>query len=156
MTNEYWQTVTEKYMEPLDIVGYNYRYTTYQEDHERYPNRVIWGSEAHAVHFYESWQEVKNNPYIIGDFTWTAYDNLGEAGTGRYAWAREGVIKGISLAEYPWRTCFQGDLDLCGYRRPQSYFTGCKNSRSRIRTDCSIRKGSCRSNLYNLCRIKNS
>ena len=24
--------------------------------------------------------------------------------------------------EYPWRSCYQGDFDLCGYRRPQSYF----------------------------------
>ena len=61
-------------------------------------------------------------PYVIGDFTWTAYDNLGETGTGRSCWARDGHIPGISIAPYPWRSCYQGDLDLCGYRRPQSSF----------------------------------
>ena len=62
------------------------------------------------------------NSHVLGDFTWTAYDNLGEAGTGRFAWARDGVVTGISIAEYPWRSCFQGDFDLAGFRRPQSYF----------------------------------
>ena len=59
---------------------------------------------------------------MIGDFTWTAFDNIGEAGTGRSCWERDGKIDGISLAQYPWRTCYQGDFDLCGFRRPQSYF----------------------------------
>ncbi|MDY3928502.1 MAG: glycoside hydrolase family 2 TIM barrel-domain containing protein [Clostridia bacterium] len=117
-----WDKWTEKYMEPLDIVGYNYLYERYEKDHITYPNRVIWGSETHAVNFYRSWQSVLRNSHVIGDFTWTAYDNLGEAGTGRFLWARDGVINGISLAKYPWRSCYQGDFDLCGYRRPQSYF----------------------------------
>jgi beta-galactosidase len=59
---------------------------------------------------------------VIGDFTWTAYDNLGEAGMGKYLWERDGRVEGIGIAEYPWRACYQGDFDLCGYRRPQSYF----------------------------------
>ena len=117
-----WADRTESYFAPLDICGYNYIYTRYEADHERFPNRVIWGSETHAIYFWDSWNTVLRNPYVIGDFTWTAYDNLGEAGTGRACWARDGVINGISLAEYPWRSCYQGDLDLCGYRRPQSYF----------------------------------
>lgn len=117
-----WDKLTEGYMEPLDIVGYNYLYERYEHDHKNYPQRVIWGSETHALNFYRSWQSVMRNSYVVGDFTWTAYDNLGEAGTGRSAWARDGVIEGISLAEYPWRCCYQGDFDICGYRRPQSYF----------------------------------
>lgn len=117
-----WPYRTEGYMAPLDIVGYNYLYQRYALDHKLFPQRVIWGSETHAIHFYESWKAVLENDHVIGDFTWTAYDNLGEAGTGRACWARDGHIDHISLADYPWRTCYQGDLDLCGYRRPQSYF----------------------------------
>lgn len=113
---------TEGYEKPLDIVGCNYYYEKYLLEHECYPERVIWGSETHAINFYDSWKLVKENAFIIGDFTWTAIDNMGEVGTGRSLWARDGVINGISVAEYPWRTCYQGDLDLCGHRRPQSYF----------------------------------
>lgn len=117
-----WDKRTETFLAPMDIAGYNYLYPRYAADHKKYPNRIIWGSETHALNFYDSWQTVKENSYVLGDFTWTAYDNLGEAGTGRSCWARDGYIPRISLAAYPWRTCYQGDLDLCGYRRPQSYF----------------------------------
>ncbi len=117
-----WDERTAAYMKPLDIVGYNYLYHRYEADSQKYKDRIIWGSETHALNFYDSWASVLRNKNVIGDFTWTAYDNLGEAGTGRFAWGEEECIHGISLGEYPWRSCFQGDFDLCGYRRPQSYF----------------------------------
>ncbi len=107
---------------PLDICGFNYYYKFYEVEHECYPDRVMWGSETKVIHFYESWKLTAENPYIIGDFTWTAYDNIGEVGAGRFVWGREGSMKGLSLADYPWRTCYQSDHDLCGYRRPQSYY----------------------------------
>ena len=117
-----WAKRTESYMKPLDIVGYNYMYFRYDNDAKIYPDRVIWGSESHVINFYDSWSAVMRNSNVIGDFTWTAYDNLGEAGTGRASWGEDDYVFGISLAEYPWRTCYQGDFDLCGFRRPQSYF----------------------------------
>jgi beta-galactosidase len=120
--NNSWEKRTEKYMAELDVVGYNYQYNNYESDHALYPDRVMWGSETHTLRFFDSWHEVSRLPWVMGDFTWTAYDNLGEAGAGRFAWARDGHIPGISIAGWPWRTCYQGDLDLCGYRRPQAYF----------------------------------
>ncbi len=121
-TTETWADDTAGYFAPLDMAGYNYLYWRYERDHEQFPERVIWGSETHALNFYDSWKTVMENSYVVGDFTWTAYDNLGEAGTGCSKWARDGVVPRIELQPYPWRSCYQGDLDLCGYRRPQSYF----------------------------------
>ncbi len=121
-TDEELNKVSDDYDKSLDIVGLNYYYESYMLYNKMYPHRVIWGSETHSVTFYDSWQLVKNNNFIIGDFTWTAIDNMGEVGTGYGAWERDEVIKGISLRKYPWRTCFQGDLDLCGFRMPRSYF----------------------------------
>lgn len=120
--NPNWAARTEAFFEPMDIAGYNYIFPRYEHDHELYPERVIWGSETHTLHFYDSWQQVRKHNYVLGDYTWTAYDNLGEAGAGRFCWERDGVIRNLTLASYPWRSCYQGDLDLCGYRRPQSYF----------------------------------
>jgi len=118
-----WADRTKTYFAPLDLCGYNYGYKRYEKDHEQFPDRVIWGSETHALNFYDSWQSVLRNPYVIGDFTWTAYDNLGEAGTGRFCWARdEDFLTVGGEGKYPWRSCYQGDLNLCCYRRPQSYF----------------------------------
>ena len=117
-----WGERTESYLAPLDICGYNYLFFRYAKDHELYPKRVIWGSETQVLNFYQSWKATLENNHVIGDFTWTAYDNLGEAGMGKYLWERDGRVEGIGIAEYPWRACYQGDFDLCGYRRPQSYF----------------------------------
>ena len=123
MTMKQVNEVTEEYEKPLDIIGRNYYFGSYLEEHEYFPDRVVWGSETQTIHFYDSWQLTKNNPFVLGDFTWTAYDNMGEVGTGRGVWARDGVMgTKLTRAGYPWRNCYQGDLDLCGYRRPQSYF----------------------------------
>lgn len=120
---ETWKDRTESYFAPLDMAGYNYMFLHYEEDHERFPDRVIWGSETHTLNFYSSWEKVMKYPYLVGDFTWTAYDNLGEVGTGRSMWARDGVMTpGAMVADYPWRACWQGDIDLCGFLRPQAYF----------------------------------
>ena len=120
---EEWIKRAAPYHEQLDICGYNYLFRHYEHHHELFPDRVFWGSETHTIYFYDSWQKVLELPYVIGDFTWTAYDNLGEAGAGRFGWAGEGVVvKGIGHSDYPWRSCFQGDLDLCGYLRPQAYY----------------------------------
>ena len=50
-----WQQRTEKLMSKLDIAGYNYQYPNYERDHERYPDRVMWGSETHTLQFFNSW-----------------------------------------------------------------------------------------------------
>lgn len=118
--------VTASYEAPLDIIGTNYYFNHYALDHETYPQRVLWGSETVALNFYKSWKATVENSYVLGDFTWTAYDNMGEAGAGRSLWGREmkDSAKRIPLGgnKYPWRNCYQGDYDLCGFRRPQSYF----------------------------------
>jgi len=119
-----WDKRTYDFMKPLDIVGYNYAYGRYGIDCERYPERIIWGSETHAITFYDSWKAVMENPNVLGDFTWTAHDNIGETGAGRGEWDAypDTPLVPLVLDEYPWRTCWQGDLELTGVRRPQSYF----------------------------------
>lgn len=34
----------------------------------------------------------------------------------------DGFVPKISIEGYPWRICAQGDFDICGNRKPQSYF----------------------------------
>ncbi len=110
------------YAVPLDIVGYNYLHFRYDHDAEANPDRVYFGSETKALEFAKSWGGVMRHKNIIGDFTWTAYDNLGEAGCGRSVWARDGELLDYAPGYWPWRTCYQGDFGLCGFKQPQSYF----------------------------------
>ena len=119
---DYWAEQTAASLEPLDIAGYNYLYTRYAGDAEKFPDRVIQATETHPLNTYDYWHAALKNNNVIGDFIWTAYDNLGEAGAGRVIWDRSDPKEAGFLGSYPWLICFQGDMDLDGNRRPQSYF----------------------------------
>lgn len=82
---------------------------------------MIFGSETYPMEALDYWDEVERLPHVIGDFVWTALDYLGEAGIGRF-WYKE---RGGWLGAYPWHTAFCGDIDLCGFKRPQSYYRDC-------------------------------
>jgi beta-galactosidase len=76
-----WDEIPE-HMALLDIVGYNYMYKRYEEDHVKYPDRIMFGTETNPPLAFENWQLVEKLPYVIGYFVWTAIDNIGEAGVG--------------------------------------------------------------------------
>jgi len=103
----------------LDIGGYNYAWGLYQPDHERHPQRIMMGTESFPKEALENWQQVQDHSYVIGDFVWTSMDYLGESGIGRQHYGGE---KAGFLGEYPWHQAYCGDLDLCGFKRPQSYY----------------------------------
>ncbi len=117
--NDIWGEVTEKYFEPLDAAGYNYKVKRYKYDAKRFPNRVIYGSETYPQNLFENWTETLNNPNVIGDFVWTAIDYLGEAGLGRVSIGEMNMAAG---GQFPWFYANCGDIDICGEKRPQSYY----------------------------------
>lgn len=91
-----------EYPGALDITGYNYTESKYKSDHEKYPKRVIYGSEN--VHDMEPWLAVKNNKFIFGQFLWTGIDYLGESG------------------RWPSRGFYSGLVDFAGVIKPRGYF----------------------------------
>jgi beta-galactosidase len=93
---------TTSYPGNLDIVGYNYQEYRYAEDHQQYPNRVIYDSENGMR--LSAWNAVGNNPYVAGQFLWTGVDYLGEAGN------------------WPNRNSQAGLLDLGGFAKPEYFF----------------------------------
>lgn len=103
----------------MDVVGYNYMTARHEPDGERYPNRVIVGSETYPPEIARNWDIVERCAHVIGDFTWTGWDYLGEAGVGVPAY-RPG--EGSFGAQYPCQLAYVGDIDLTGFRRPASYF----------------------------------
>lgn len=117
--NDIWGEVTEKYFEPLDAAGYNYKVKRYEYDAKRFPNRVIYGSETYPHNLFENWTETLKNPNVIGDFVWTAIDYLGEAGLGRVNIGENNMAAG---GVFPWFYANCGDIDICGEKRPQSYY----------------------------------
>jgi beta-galactosidase len=106
----------------LDVCGYNYaaggdhgKESLYKLDHDRMPNRVMMGTESYAMEAFGAWMGVVDNPYVIGDFVWTAFDYIGEASIGWRGYWQESNF-------YPWNLAYCGDIDICGWKRPQSYY----------------------------------
>ncbi|MFZ0530488.1 MAG: glycoside hydrolase family 2 TIM barrel-domain containing protein [Propionicimonas sp.] len=103
----------------LDIVGLNYGDSRYLLDHTASPNRIVVGSETFPSRIDAYWQLVTEHAHVIGDFTWTGWDYLGESGLGRPQYPGEDQSLG---AAYPWLTASTGDIDITGRRRPVSYY----------------------------------
>lgn len=91
-----------EYPGALDIAGYNYTESRYILDHEKYPKRVLYGSENR--HELEAWKAVRDNEHIFGQFLWTGIDYLGESG------------------RWPSRGFYSGLLDFGGFIKPRGYF----------------------------------
>lgn len=100
----------------LDAAGYNYKFSAYERDHAKFPDRVMVGTESFPRDVDKVWRLTEKSPYLIGDFVWTAMDYLGEAGIGRTALSGDKPGE----ADYPWFAAGCGDVDLIGEQRPQS------------------------------------
>lgn len=103
--------VTSPVLDALDLAGYNYASGRYPLEGKAHPDRVIFGSETFPQDIYKNWQMVKKYPYLVGDFMWAAWDYLGEAGIGAWAYAPDG--KAFDKP-YPWLLADVGTLDLLG------------------------------------------
>jgi beta-galactosidase len=152
----------------LDITGYNYNLIpSYAADHRQLPVRMMLTTESFPAKAFPLWQISQDNPYVIGDLTWTAMDYLGESGIGAWSYGTPeqaqmaekimgamvnssmidkmflGMANGVDVMAamaqgaadpaaktamavmfhgYPWHAAVCGDLDLTGYRKPQSYY----------------------------------
>jgi beta-galactosidase len=126
--NSKWDEIPE-HMALFDLIGYNYAYKRYEEDHIKYPDRVMVGTETNPPLALENYEQVKKHPYVIGYFVWTATDNLGEAGVGlpqlRDVFTDTGQTQApgfFTRDSWPVFTNYQGDIDLIGNRKVPSYY----------------------------------
>ncbi|MEV8544121.1 glycoside hydrolase family 2 TIM barrel-domain containing protein [Streptomyces sp. NPDC051572] len=117
--------VTEKTAESfavLDVAGMNYAEARYAMDRELFPNRIILGTETFPTRIDGNWRLVKEHGHVIGDFTWTGWDYLGEVGIGRPQYLTPETPRPVHTAPYPYLLAGCGDLDITGHRRPASYY----------------------------------
>ena len=97
--------ILEKLETTMDVIGYNYMTSRYLKDAETYTDRVMVGTETYPKQIAENWDAVSRCPAVIGDFTWTGWDYLGEVSS-----------------VYPDLMNPAGDLSIIGNRRPVSYY----------------------------------
>jgi beta-galactosidase len=114
---------TEESAAVLDVVGFNYADSRYALDAELFPHRVIVGSETFPDRIASLWDDVRRFPHVIGDFTWTGWDYIGEAGIGRVDYTDgEGYEPTGTTGLYPYLLGACGDIDITGHRLPASYY----------------------------------
>jgi beta-galactosidase len=124
----------------LDISGYNYEWKQVESDHQKYPDRIIFLTESQPREAFESWKLVEKDSYFIGDFVWTAFDYLGEAGIGKSQYVSKDtpmespfkIPEGaapfpieamISFnSSWPWFGANCGDIDVTGEKKPQKAY----------------------------------
>lgn len=110
-------SVIQECEQSMDVIGLNYLTARHLLIKDLYPNKTVVGTETYPADIVRLWDIVKNNNHVLGDYTWTGYDYLGEAGCGIFHY--DGEVNFTSV--YPERAAYIGDIDLTGYRRPISY-----------------------------------
>jgi hypothetical protein len=102
----------------LDVAGYNYGHDRWVRDTKRYPDRVIVGTETTPSTTATLWRLINAMPNVIGEFVWTAWDYVGEAGiaTQQYDSPRK------LFQPYPALLAGAPIIDITGYRQPWSYY----------------------------------
>ncbi len=66
----------------------------------------------------KNWTMVKQYPYLVGDFMLTAWDYLGEAGIGTWAYTNDGRSFD---KPYPWLLADVGVFDILGNPNGELY-----------------------------------
>ena len=83
------------------------------------PNRVFVGSETFPKDVGYNWERVMKYPNLLGDFTWTGMEYLGEAGIARHEYEDASPL---FYGPYPHYYSGSGDISLTGDRLPISYY----------------------------------
>ena len=104
--------VASPVLDLLDIAGYNYADSRYEQEGELHPDRIVVGTETYTYDLPRRWAMVEKYPYLIGDFMWTSWDYLGEAGIGTWSYDKEDM--GLSSKKFPWLLSGAGALDILG------------------------------------------
>lgn len=97
--------ILEKLETTMDVLGYNYMTSRYLADVEKYADRVMVGTETYPKQIAENWDVITRCPAVLGDFTWTGWDYLGEV-----------------TPRYPDLMNTGGDISITGNRRPVSCY----------------------------------
>lgn len=138
------------FAEYLDIVGYNYREFLYHEDHEKYPKRLIIGSETVSHHTpdrrgeydldmmrKESWFNIKATKGDEDNFTLEEYNRKNPSMVAEYSmrmhmaydfiigffiWTGFDYIGEPAPYLWPVRSSCRGVFDICGFPKDGFYF----------------------------------
>ena len=111
--------VSEEFFSQVDVCGYNYQNSSqkiggdFKKNHQEFPKRIMYQSESMNAIFFSDWENILSTKYVLGDFVWTGVDYLGEVGCGKDLPGQE---------KFPSYFAMCGDLDICLFRKPRSFY----------------------------------
>lgn len=103
--------ITSGVYDEVDIAGLNYGHQFYNGLHGARPDQLVLSTETFPQQMASNWRMVSEHPWVIGDFQWTAWDYLGEAGVGVPVY---GTAQAPFAKPYPTLTAGCGSFDLIG------------------------------------------
>lgn len=119
ITPESLEAILQDLLRHVDIAGYNYSAHLLEGTHKIAPERVMLHSETFPCKIADGWKLVEKLPSVVGDFMWTAWDYMGEAGVGEPTY---GTTQAPFAKEYPCQNAGVGAVDLTGEAEPFAYY----------------------------------
>jgi len=105
----------------VDVIGYNYLEYRLEKDLIRFPDKLFINTETFPLSAFTTHAQLKDNNRILGDFVWTAWDYFGETGIGHINYHYPEPTD-ILADRFPNHISGCGDFDICGRRKPQSFY----------------------------------
>ena len=107
----------------LDVLGYNYLTYRVEKDAQIFPSHLFMVTESYPMDAVWVKSEMDKSAKLIGEFVWTGWDYFGETGLGRVVYDDEKAMPWtVGLAACPNHIANCGDFDICGVKKPQSYY----------------------------------
>lgn len=105
----------------MDVYGYNYLLDRMAKDEVRFPDMLFSLTESYPLDAVKNKKYMDAHPRMTGEFVWTGWDYFGETGIGHVKYGIESTAA-WGLTAFPNHIADCGDIDICGFRRPQSYY----------------------------------
>lgn len=106
----------------MDVVSYNYMSQYYEQDHKKYPEMILLGSETLPYYTRNNlgsrlWEKDISTKYIPGN----SFFKVGDFVAGHFIWSG---IDYLGEASQPWplRGWETGLINTCGFQKPFSYY----------------------------------
>ena len=105
----------------LDVLGYNYMTPRVDKDEKIFTSHLFTITESFPMDAVYVKSAMDKHPRLIGEFVWTGWDYFGETGLGHIIYGTDSAIT-WGLTEHPEHISNCGDFDICGFKKPQSYY----------------------------------